>query len=476
MRTLVRLCAALLFVVPIIGCGGGNSITQPTPSPINVTIAPASSTLLVQNSTIFTATVAGHSNTAVSFAIVEGSSGGNISSSGLYTAPARPGTFTVRATSVADPTRYADATVSVHDYRNYIALSTKLGDGYDFHTSSILPDGSILITGGRGNVELVHKQSIRYIPSSGAFVPDASLSTARTAHVAFAIPGSKLVVAGGYNPFSGGSAFDPVFTSSEIYDPQTKTFSPGPDMNFPRRHHLATTLKDGRVLITGGIQLAGSGFGASPNTEIFDPATSRFVSAERMNDGRWLHSATLMKDGRVLIAGGRNNNCTANCPIYALNTAEIYDPATGEFTPTGPMHIARYNHTATLLQDGRVLILGGETTDDLGTGNDQVGTAEIYNPATGQMSLWTSLLLPRSSHQSIELLNGKILVIGGLSASSVGTDRTEIFDPETGESREGPLLHDFHARATATRLNSGEVFIFAGWNGSQPGDYGETFQ
>lgn len=475
MKCFVRFCTAALFIVPIAGCGGGSSATQPPPSPVNVTLTPSSSTLLVKTTTTFTATVTGHTNTAVTYSVVEAPSGGSIQTTGLYTAPAKPGTYTVRATSAADPSRHADAVINVHDYRNTFALSPKAVDGYDYHTASLLPDGSIIIIGGLGYVDRVHQETLLYSPYSGSLAPHASLGTARAAHVAFTLPNGKIIVAGGYNPYVGTS-FDPAFKSSEIYDPNTKAFSPGPDMNFPRRNHVATALKDGRILITGGIQLIGRGFGASPNTEVFNPATNLFDAGERMTDGRWLHTATLLKDGKVLIAGGRNNNCTENCLIYALNSAEIYDPATGHYTATGPMHIARYNHTATALADGRVLILGGETTDDLGTGNDQVGTAEIYDPATGQFTTWTSLLLPRSSHQAVELLNGKILVMGGLRASAVGTDQTEIFDPETGESRPGPTLNDFHVRSSAIRLSNGEVFLFAGWNGAQPGNYGETYQ
>ena len=252
MKSLVRLCAATLCVVPFTGCGGGNSVSQPPPSSVNVTLTPGSTSLLVKTSTTFAATVTGHSNTAVTYSVMEGTSGGNILSSGVYTAPAKPGSYTVRATSVADPSRHADATVSVHDYKHTIALSAKTIDGYDYHTASLLPDGSILIVGGRGYVDLIHQQALRYSPASGAFAPDASLATARAAHAAFTLPDGKVVVAGGYNPYSGGTAFDPVFTSSEIYDPATKKFSPGPEMNFPRRQHVATALKDSRVLITGG--------------------------------------------------------------------------------------------------------------------------------------------------------------------------------------------------------------------------------
>jgi hypothetical protein len=458
-----------------VGCGGGKSPTPPAPA-VSVSITPSSSNLLVRTTAKFQAAVTGHTNTNVTFAVVEGSSGGQILNSGDYVAPQRPGTYTVRAISQGDPSRFADATVYVHDYRNTVSAIPRVADGYDYHTASLLADGTVLIVGGHGFVDLVHKQSLRYVPSTRSFQPDASLAVARMAHVAFTLPDGKVVVAGGYNLYGGSTAFDPAFKSSEIFDPVAKTFSGGPDMNFPRRNHVATQLKDSRVLVTGGIQLVGSGFGASPNTEIYDPALNRFVAANRMNDGRWMHTATLLTDGRVLITGGRNNNCTANCQMYSLNSAEIFDPATGSYTPTGFMHYSRYNHTATLLSDGRVLILGGESTEDLGTGNDQVGVAEVYDPSTGQFTTWTSLIVPRSSHQATLLNNGLLWVTGGFKVSGFPTERTEFFNPQTGESVEGPLLTDNHVRHTSTRFSNGEVLIFAGWNGAQPGSYGETLQ
>lgn len=162
-------------------------------------------------------------------------------------------------------------------------------------------------------------------------------------HASVLLPNGKLLVTGGYESSIPGSEFDPVFKSSEIYDPASSTFSIRPDMWFPRRSHVATLLKDGRVLITGGIQLRGRGFEASGNTEIFDPATNQFLLGQRLvESGRWLHTATLLPDGRVLIAGGRSNNCTANCPIFALNSAEIFDPSTGLFTPTGSLNVGRF--------------------------------------------------------------------------------------------------------------------------------------
>ncbi|HET9695382.1 MAG TPA: kelch repeat-containing protein [Terriglobales bacterium] len=467
MQVRVSLWALLSAVLFATGCGGGSKSPDPTPQ-IRVSISPATTNLLVSTNAQFTASVEGASNTAVNFSVVQGTAGGQILNSGDYLAPKSPGVYTVRATSVADPTRFADATVTVRDYGTAVRQGQQWSDGYDFHTASLLNDGTVLIVGGSGITEAIHKMAHRYVPDNDSYQGAGQLNTARMAHVAFTLPDGKVVVAGGFNLYSGASPFDPAFKSTEIYDPALSVFTPGPDMTVPRRHHVATQLKDSRVLITGGIQLQGSGFSASPNTEIYDPATNAFTAGNRMTDGRWMHTATLLADGKVLIAGGRNNNCTANCPIYSLNTAEIFDPAAGTFTPTGSMKISRYNHTATLLDDGRVLILGGETTEDLGTGSEEVGPAEIYDPATGQFTKWTSLVLPRSSHSVTLLNNGKLWVVGGLRLPSIATQRTEYFDPATGISVEGPQLAEFHARHSAVRLSNGKVLIFAGSNGNQP--------
>src|SRR6185312_13759719 len=148
-------------------------------------------------------------------------------------------------------------------------------DAYDYHTATLLEDGSVLIVGGIG-FNGVHKQTDRYLPQERRFVPGPPLSIARMQHAATLLPNGKLLVTGGYDITTPGTQFDPVFKSTEIYDPATAKFSAGPDMWFPRRNHVATLLKDGRVLITGGIQLRGNGFGASGNTEIYDPGANQF--------------------------------------------------------------------------------------------------------------------------------------------------------------------------------------------------------
>ncbi len=469
---------SLLFVMALTlvtaACGGGGKSPGPDPAPgVKVSVNPPTTTLLVRTSTKFTATVSGASDTSVTFRVME-SNGGNVLNTGEYLAPIAPGTYTVRATSVADSSKFADAKVTVRDYTGSFTRLTP-PDGYDYHTASLLNDGSVLIVGGSGFNEPVHRRALRYVPSTNTFEPDANLNVARMAHATFTLSNGKIVVTGGWDPNTTGTIFDPVYKSTEIYDPATKTFTAGPDMNFPRRHHVVTQLKDGRFLVTGGIQLRGSGFGASTNAEIYDSNTNTFTPTGRMNVGRWLHTATLLPDGRVLVAGGRDNNCTGTCPVYSLASAEIYDPATGVFTLlTGSLNVSRWGHAATVLQDGQVLLVGGENTDTQDPG--MLFVTERFDPQSGAFTKGTSLGEARSFHTVTLLNNGKLLVAGGFRDTAIAVNSTEYFDPATGVSRPGPVMNEFHARHTATRFDNGEVLIFAGTYSSSPAAAAEIFK
>lgn len=473
-RSFIVLVCAVGSLFSFVACSGSFT-SQPRPG-TSVSLSPNTANLLVGTGMTFTATVKDQPGSAVTFSVAEGATGGQISASGTYLAPKRAGVYHVRANSVTNPSDFGEALVNVRDYANTISRTADPATGYDHHTASLLRDGSVLLVGGWGLNGQVNERTERYIPVENRFAPAAWLITERMAHSAVTLADGKILIAGGVDPMLPGTEFDPVFKSSELYDQATDAFVAGPDMNFPRRHHVATLLKDGRVLVTGGIQLRGSGFGASPNTEIYDPAANHFATTGQMNVGRWLHTATELHDGRVLIVGGRDNNCTIYCPVYSLRSAEIFDPATGTFTPTGSLNIGRYGHTATLLEDGRVLIIGGESTEELGTGTDQVAATEIYSPATGTFTRWTNLVLARGLHSATVLNNGKILLAGGFRISGMVTNRTEIFDPATGGSAEGPQMVEQHARHTATRLDNGEVFILGGNNGGQAVPVGERFR
>lgn len=152
------------------------------------------------------------------------------------------------------------------------------------------------------------------------------------------------------------------------------------------------------------------------------------------------HTATLLNNGQVLIAG--------------TGSAERFDPITNSFSPAGPMHFPRWGHTATKLTDGRVLIIGG------GTSATSIATAEIYDPTTDAFSDSGQLAKPRTGHGAVLLENAKVLVIGGRT-SDVYTTSTELY--EAGKFVSGPLLRIPHSSAASTVPPSGNVLVTGGF-------------
>jgi len=177
------------------------------------------------------------------------------------------------------------------------------------------------------------------------------------------------------------------------------------------------------------------------------------------------HTATLLRDGRVLVAGGLSCCREPNpSPEFYESTAEIYDPSTDKFAATGSMSAARGNHSAALLPDGRVLIAGGNGNDPAAPPLD----TEIFDPATGQFTSAGSLTAPRDSHSAVTLTDGRVLVMAGevppevSGIVGVGVSATEIFDPGTGQWNVGPHLNPAFYAATVTMLSDGKVLVFGG--------------
>ena len=242
----------------------------------------------------------------------------------------------------------------------------------------------------------------------------------------------------------------------------TASTSPTGSMNLPRFGHTATLLNNGLVLVTGGDTAQGA---ADTNTaELYNPQTGtwRYTgigSQTVMGSIMEAATATQLGDGtgRVLIAGG-SINTGFNFPPR-LSSAEIFDPVTETFTPTGSMNAGRGSHVAVLLNDGRVLVVGGYTNGN----NDP--QAEIYDPKT---QLWT--VTPNIQYHGPDaalalLPNGRVLATGGVYTSAV-----DLFDPGSNTWQEmNPLLY-IRAGNTASRLPNGTVLV-AGGNNSASGDY-----
>jgi N-acetylneuraminic acid mutarotase len=231
------------------------------------------------------------------------------------------------------------------------------------------------------------------------------------------------------------------------------------NLNTPRYGHTATLLGNGKVLIAGGLDSALAPFSVTDSAELYDPATGTWSGTGNLNTGRIGHTATLLPNGKVLVSGGRDRIAP---PFFGLiGSAELYDPATGTWSSTGKFNTSRSGHTATLLANGQVLVAGGVTTDYILLDN-----AELYDPATGMWSLTGNLRTARSLHQATLLPSGKVLVAGGyIYREPYFLSSAEIYDPVTGSWSSAENLNRAWP-STATLLPNGEVLV-AEWDGAE---------
>lgn len=212
-----------------------------------------------------------------------------------------------------------------------------------------------------------------------------------------------------------------------------------------RMNHTATLLLNGRVLIAGG-----NNTGILTNSELYDPVAKTWTKTGGLNTARNSHTATLLPNGQVLVAGGTGGG----------NTAELYDPTTGIWTSTGTMNHSRSGHTETLLSNGQVLVVGG---DD---GNGGLTNAEIYVPATGTWVETGGMHSRRTAHTATLLPNGKVLVAGGIFANTVLNylSTAEIYDPIAGTWQVVNSMTTARSAHIATLLANGQVLIAGGAN------------
>ena len=308
------------------------------------------------------------------------------------------------------------------------------------HTATVLQDGTVLVAGaanGSPSGFLYLSSASRYDPTSNTWSPAGAMAEARGMHTATLLPDGTVLVAGGRaNPPTSGV---------ERYHPVSNGWSAAASLSTPRREHTATLLSNGKILVTGGASATGS---PTPvlgveSAEIYDPATDAWAPASPMSVGRWNHTATLLPDGRVLVVGGEP---------WGTRLAELYSPATDTWAPAGQPNVERSCHAATLLPDGRVLVVGGD--------ENLLHTAEIYDPAT---HAWTYAASPHFGHQDYTaelLVDGQVLLMGNLDVSAhLGL---ELYDPAADTWTLAPPLSTGNDGQKAAQLPDGRVLITGG--------------
>jgi hypothetical protein len=275
------------------------------------------------------------------------------------------------------------------------------------------------------------------------FTATGEMASARQHHAATVLASGQVLVTGGYAAR--------ILASAELYDPVTGAFTATGNLSAARQNHTATLLASGKVLVVGGEGGAGGGIPLA-TAELYDPATGLFSPAGAMTTARTLHTATLLPGGKVLVTGGLSSHAAAS----ELASAELYDPTSNQFTATAnAMGAARYWHAAALLPGGKVLVAGG-----YGTGGGALASADVFDPATGQFTATQAMTTARYAHSATLLATGQVLVAGGYGSTFLAT--AELYDPGSGSFAATGAMAGSRYFHTATELPGGKVLVAGG--------------
>jgi len=278
--------------------------------------------------------------------------------------------------------------------------------------TALLPDGRVLIAAG--------SKSEVYDPTTESFMTTGNMVTNQIGFTATSLTNGKVLITGGVSKWTDCCL---IAAHPELYDPSTGMFSltgPYAEMVVPfpdgyasgLTNTAATLLADGKVLIL-----------SEPAAEVYDPVTNTFSLTGSMvaidEGGFWgkptqiaSRVATLLTTGKVLVGGG--NPAYGDTGDFPLTRAELYDASTGTFAATSSMHVPRQEHTATLLPDGTVLTAGGRPNNFCET----TFWAELYDPSTGAFSAGVQMTAGRADHQATRLRDGRVLITGGVTTST----------------------------------------------------------
>lgn len=320
------------------------------------------------------------------------------------------------------------------------------------HQATTLLDGRILVTGGHTGSGYLASSEI-YDPETNVFTLVSSMAKARFGHTATLLADGTVLVAGGFGSATQGAVST---ATAEIYNPAGNTWTTVAPLAASRGYATATRLSDGRVLVVGGRHQYPSGttvaYTTRSTSEIWNPTTGTWSAGPSLVSDRELHSATFLASGKVLVAGGERV-CTG-CTTACRSDAFTFDPVANTWTATATaMAVTRAAHTAIVLSDGRVLVAGGY-------GGAYRSGAEIYNPSTNAWTPVASMPIAADLQISTLLSDGTVLVAGGYSGASL--KNTYSYNPVTNAWTTLKSLSYARHYFTASTLADGSVLVIGG--------------
>jgi hypothetical protein len=327
-------------------------------------------------------------------------------------------------------------------------------------TAVVLKDGRALAIGGGVGQQAVAAVEV-FDPNSGVWSATTPMNNPRRGHQATLLGDGRVMVAGGIHEGE-------LLSSVEIFDPASSRWTTVAPLSVPRLGNTLTLLNNGNVLVTGGTSAenaAGTGGNQTirpdATAEVYNVAANRWTTTSgAMSTPRFEHTATALDDGRVLIAGGQGPPIAG--VAGALASTEIYDPAVDSFRKSNDMGDARFNHTALKLPDRTVMVIGGAGGQN---GDTSLSTAEVFNPGDGGWTNVGTLTGSRSGHVAAVFPDGRVVVAGGESVTR-GNRRSlntaEIFALDRREWRSAGQMNCPRSEASAALLGDGSVLVVAG--------------
>ena len=335
------------------------------------------------------------------------------------------------------------------------------------HTATLLEDGRLLIAGGddgSGRLEAITDTAELYDPSTGRWEPAEVLGRQRTQHAALPLNDGRVLLVGGAGVVQAKideQGIEQPLIETDLFDPASETWSFTGDISTPRDYVAAALLSNGSVLIVGGDDGSGTDTSVLASAEVFDPAAGQWSSAGSMSQPRQGHSLVALDNGSALVAGGD----AGDDPFQSV---EIYDPSAGTWSNAADMADARERFAAIVLQDGKVLVVGGGGTDG------HLASTELYDPGSGAWSSAAEMSTPRLKPSAVVLQDGKVLVVGGLGAGQF-LATAEVYDPATDTWSDAGSMETGRGFHTATLIDDGRVVVTGGFGFSGPTNSTEIY-